>query len=376
MRTARQSAIIIQSPQPHLEKKIKVAWKTFISEYLERELSLLKPETAQRVLASLEALERIASPRYVSDVTDSALAKLVAHMRAKGNAPSTIRTNMINVRSALKWANGGKRLRRQKKSRVMKGRPLSDEEFLRMLEAVPLVDAEHAGAWTLFLQSLWAGGLRLSEALLLSWDIASPFSIDASGRRMLLRVRADGEKGGQHRLMPLAPEFVDVLESLPRGGLVHRLPVRSKESVSRVVSRIGEAAGIIVNHHPLKYASAHDLRRSFGERWARRVMPAILMQLMRHESIETTLRYYVGREAETTADILYKAAGGGEMKIAEANAYEWPRTLCRMLRFRYPEEIFPASSNSPDACAAKGIRLVCEQIRLLIREKIRELERD
>jgi len=52
-------------------------------------------------------------------------------------------------------------------------------------------------------------------------------------------------------------------------------------------------------------ASAHDPRRAFGERWAARLMPAQLMELMRHESIDTTLSYYVGRNAERTAAILW-----------------------------------------------------------------------
>jgi integrase len=56
-----------------------------------------------------------------------------------------------------------------------------------------------------------------------------------------------------------------------------------------------------------KTASAHDLRRAFGQRWAARVMPAILQQLMRHEDISTTLKFYVGSEAETTADVLWAA---------------------------------------------------------------------
>jgi hypothetical protein len=34
-------------------------------------------------------------------------------------------------------------------------------------------------------------------------------------------------------------------------------------------------------------------------------MPAQLMELMRHESIDTTLSYYVGRNAERTAAILW-----------------------------------------------------------------------
>ena len=36
-------------------------------------------------------------------------------------------------------------------------------------------------------------------------------------------------------------------------------------------------------------------------------MPTDLMALMRHESIETTLRYYVGRNAQNTAKPLWEA---------------------------------------------------------------------
>ncbi|MFM7414141.1 MAG: hypothetical protein ACKO6E_13180, partial [Planctomycetota bacterium] len=62
--------------------------------------------------------------------------------------------------------------------------------------------------------------------------------------------------------------------------------------MSKVVSSIGEKAKVRVDVK--KTASAHDLRRAFGERWAARLMPAQLMELMRHESIDTTLSYYVG----------------------------------------------------------------------------------
>ena len=44
-------------------------------------------------------------------------------------------------------------------------------------------------------------------------------------------------------------------------------------------------------------------------------MPPQLMELMRHESIGTTLRFYVGRNAEKTADAAwaaYEAARGGQ----------------------------------------------------------------
>ena len=69
----------------------------------------------------------------------------------------------------------------------------------------------------------------------------------------------------------------------------------------------------------VKYASAHDLRRSFGERWAMRVMPHVLQQLMRHESIETTMKFYVGRNAETTADALWAAVAGNTLGNTSEN---------------------------------------------------------
>ncbi len=81
--------------------------------------------------------------------------------------------------------------------------------------------------------------------------------------------------------------------------------------IGRVVSKIGRKAGVKVHSDPrsdrVKYASAHDLRRSFGERWALRVMPAVLKELMRHESINTTMNYYVGQNAQRTADALWDA---------------------------------------------------------------------
>ena len=68
----------------------------------------------------------------------------------------------------------------------------------------------------------------------------------------------------------------------------------------RCHSKIGETAGAKVNTDPragkVKFAGSHDLRRSFGERWAPRVMPQVLIELMRDESIDTTLRFFVGRK--------------------------------------------------------------------------------
>ena len=95
-------------------------------------------------------------------------------------------------------------------------------------------------------------------------------------------------------------------------------PVRHVVNVSRTITAIGQKAGIIVSRKKgkIKYASAHDLRRSFGLRWADRVMPHTLMLMMRHEDIETTQGYYIGRNSDEAA----RQAGtiGWNAKEAEA----------------------------------------------------------
>ncbi len=77
----------------------------------------------------------------------------------------------------------------------------------------------------------------------------------------------------------------------------------------QTISLIGAKAYIVVHTNAktgrVKYASAHDLRRSFGTRWAKKVMPAVLQKLMGHDSIQTTMAYYVGLECDEVTEQLY-----------------------------------------------------------------------
>ena len=94
------------------------------------------------------------------------------------------------------------------------------------------------------------------------------------------------------------------------------LAVAVAKRIARIVSAIGKRANVVVNKAQSKFASAHDLRGSFGTRWASRVKPARLQLLMRHRSIETTLKYYVEQDADEVADELWRnfppAGVGGE----------------------------------------------------------------
>jgi integrase len=90
----------------------------------------------------------------------------------------------------------------------------------------------------------------------------------------------------------------------------------------RVISDIGELAEVLVNKADGKYASAHDLGRSFGTRWASRVKPATLQLLMRHKSIETTMKYYVCQNSDDVADELWAEYEKARRNGATADARE------------------------------------------------------
>jgi len=65
-----------------------------------------------------------------------------------------------------------------------------------------------------------------------------------------------------------------------------------------------------------------------------KVLPALLQLLMRHSSIVTTMEFYVGRNAETSADQLYaitaqdSQSGGvsGGSHLSETNSKPSKRT--------------------------------------------------
>jgi integrase len=314
----------------------KFTWDQFKTRYEAEVVPGLAKETANKISVVFNHVETIISPARLRDLNEARISHFAATIRTSGKAETTIQSYLAHLKAMLRWAVTQKllpvcpsfpKVQRKKKSKgstPMKGRPITLEEFERMLEKVPeVVGVPAAPAWSHYLRGLWTSGLRLSESLEMWWDREDRLlpTFPKKGRPML-RIPAELEKGNSDRLLPMAPEFAMFLLETPesaRSGSVFKLPgIRGQASelrskwVGKVVSKIGAAAGVRVHVDPkdperVKYASAHDMRRAFGERWASRIMPAQLRELMRHESIETTLRYYVGTNAERTADACWDA---------------------------------------------------------------------
>ena len=227
------------------------------------------------------------------------------------------------------------KLSRARTRQLMRGRPINTEEFERMLMVTPsVVGAATAPGWEFLLQGLWWSGLRLTESLDLHWSDQNRLCVDFTSRHPMFRIPAEKEKGNKDRLLPMAPEFAEMLEQVPpehRNGFVFDPRPRRRVQVGRLQSHfvglriraIAKKANVATEQldgGKVRYCSAHDLRRSFGERWSYRVVPRVLKELMRHESIATTEKFYLGQNAQKTAAILWEQhrSGSSSPKVVSA----------------------------------------------------------
>ena len=139
----------------------------------------------------------------------------------------------------------------------------------------------------------------------MSFDIPGTIQVVRDRRGVLLSIPGAMQKNRQTQEIPTTPGFAELLELHPtQKGWVFDLPRERGRSqrisvtqAERVVSKIGGKAGVTVNASD-KSASAHDLRRSLGQRLANSgVSPRDLQKMMRHSSLSTTEKHYLRDDA-------------------------------------------------------------------------------
>ena len=307
----------------------KITWSEFRDLFEDLRLPNLRPATGVCYDSTFNRLEQLINPFRLSQVNSMMVARFQNKLREIGNADTTVHKHLRHLKAALRWAKSMELSpcvpdfqmpKAGKHQRMMKGRPVTPEEFQRMLDVTEsVVGAESAESWRFLLEGLWWSGLRLGEAMNLTWHSSDTLFLDfESSKYPMFRISGSAEKGGKDRLLPMSPEFAKFIEphSQIKGFVFCPGRVlngrkkdyrRNVEWISLVGSRIGKQASVAVSTQASKqkFASFHDLRRSFGERWSKKVMPQTLMKLMRHESIDTTLRFYVSSESEKMAEELW-----------------------------------------------------------------------
>ncbi len=322
----------------------RISWQDFTWRVMDEHLPGQAQNTLKHTMTVFRTVERTIKPQRLGDLTANRLSLMVAQLRKEHKAEATIVSYLATLRPTLQWAvkmnllpavptfPDLKREKKKLKSKAMKGRAVQPEEFQQMIVATRKVVGEKAAlSWQFFLRGLWWSGLRLTEGINLYWDRDDKLCVNTTGERPMIWIPAGEQKSGEDQYHPMAPEFAKMLEAIPvdeRYGPVFKLETISGASgntdtrhpvwVSQIITRVGKEAKIVVNEkmrpgedgsleRVVKYASAHDLRRAFGERWAGRLFPVDLQALMRHKDIKTTMKYYVGHNAQRAAESIWQA---------------------------------------------------------------------
>lgn len=304
---------------------LNTKWNYLADRYEQEALVSRARKTKYKFTGTRKWLKKLIDPEYAITIDADLISRFQTLLREQGLAEATIKGCLSTLRACLNWAANLKLIPEAphfampKRINYAKGRPLTADEFKRFLDASAIeVGEEHAAGFDELIRGLWLSGLRLEEGVRLTWEPTyDGISVDLTGNVPRLRIEANEDKSTKAQLLPITPDFADFLLDIPperRQGRVFRPTIDGMQAefmrgdtCGDILRRIGKRAKIIVaQYRPkpgekeprTKYASAQDFRRSFGTRWAPLVTPQQLQQLMRHSSIETTMKYYV--KTETT----------------------------------------------------------------------------
>jgi integrase len=261
----------------------KMPWDKFRQVYEDEKLAGAREATRKKAGYVFDSFAEVAHPKNLGVVNERMLSLYTTRLRENGYKPATIRGHLAYLRAALRWAADQKLIPAAPKVVMPKLpkkkiiRKIVAEEFERLLQFAP------DDCWAAFLSTAWHTGMRRNEMLDLAWesDSGRPW-VDFSQRRIW--IPAAYNKSDADQWVPLHPELAAVL-ALRQQTLGKIFPLsESPREVSRKFTRIARKAGLKI--------TLHDLRRSFGSRYAAVVPAPVLQRLMRHADIKTTLAYY------------------------------------------------------------------------------------
>lgn len=267
-----------------------------------------------------EAAGRLGIGRlHCVDINAELLLEVESELRKLGNEPSTIKSNMDTLWSLLTWGQDydlvpdirrprKRRGKQAKQMRKSKGRALTLDEIRLMREAIP--DVIHSfESPEIFLHAMSAMeliGMRLGEVWNFCWEpIAGTHYPVRLHRTNPAVVFSDTQKSGIEQEVPLTQEAAEWLRFVPRVSqwiCRNRGPRgehKTYQRLGKVIAAAGQRANVIVKQFTkpsgdtkVKYASAHDFRRTFATRLHQDLNISELQVMTRHGDADVLLDFY------------------------------------------------------------------------------------
>lgn len=303
----------------------ETSWEVFRVRFTDEHLAGMPQKSRSAYKTALNRFELvIGKPLSIATIDAGVLSRFQSELRRAKHPQTTINTYVKHVVSALSWANKLGMIDRvpkcvmprNRKRKLMRSQPITEEQYEAILAAVGKDGRDPAGLNRL-VRGLWLSGLRLGEAIALSWD-AGAMRVSLDGRRPRIVIRDEGQKSRSDEVLPITPDFYAFLAETPatdRRGKVFPVAMPRRD-VQDAISAAGKDASAVVSETG-KTATSHDFRRAFGTRWALVVHPLILQRMMRHKNVETTMRYYIDLDADKVADELWEAVAVRAVAVLE-----------------------------------------------------------
>ena len=152
------------------------------------------------------------------------------------------------------WCGQFKRLKKIKTDDPMKGRPITGEEFDRMLGATPLVVGKGvAESWLFAFKVLWESAFRIGDLMEFSWDderYIHPVWPTKPGQHPTI-VIPSAQKNGKWEEIPMLPGLAKLLRQVPKeqrtGWVVDPSPIEfvTKSQTNWFMPSTEKLAGLI-----------------------------------------------------------------------------------------------------------------------------------
>lgn len=170
-----------------------MGWDEFVASWDDAIGPTIKATTFSNYQTTFRAFERHVRPTRLRDLTTAKITAFAAGLRKDGLSEASVKRHLGALRAVSRWACRQELLPKvptfdmpkRGAAAKMKGRPITGEEFDRMLAAVPKVVIENydpntpradidadprVASWRELLLGLWWSGLRLGEAIALRAD--------------------------------------------------------------------------------------------------------------------------------------------------------------------------------------------------------------
>lgn len=332
----------------------KVTLLDFFREHKHVMAGNLAPKSLQMQVAAFEKLAHsVGWDCLVSRVSVRDIEKFRANRLKEGISPATANKELRTLRRVFNLAILRRYLPRDgnpcvglQMLKVAPQRPA----YIRPGEFVAIFRHAHDRYWRTFLTTIYSSGIRLREAMNLTWQ-----DVDfAAGHLHVTRRTASGwvqawtPKDHEMRTIPVPPQVIGLLTAL-RAAAPQDCPyVFLDESrwdfyCQQVTSGKWREGQDLMNNMLRRFQTIcrrakvreytiHDLRRSCITNWARQLPIHVVQKLAGHSDIKTTQQFYLSVQA----DDLAKAQTAQESVLGELPTPTDPK-----LTHSAPKRAFP-----------------------------------